>query len=183
MNLDQHTTALMNSAVSAHSGGDNQAFFYIDGIPTKGEWFDLDMVTGWHDIEGKLADAFSCEVDEVLCADVEGLAKHFYTSSCDSFNLTEWLEFKESRHLVGLSDEVVDAYLSNCGIPCDLSDISEAYYGEFSSDEDFAYDLLESCGDLDSNSMLANYFDYEKYARDLMMGDFFEVNGHYFRNI
>jgi antirestriction protein len=29
---------------------------------------------------------------------------------------------------------------------------------------------------------LRSYFDYEKFSRDLMM-DYFESNGHYFRNL
>jgi antirestriction protein len=181
MDLNQHTNALLNSAVSAHSGGDNQAFFYIDGIPTKGRWIDLETVGAWEDIQEILSQAYpSSSIDEVLCADVEGLAKHFYASSCDSFDLSAWLEFLEDKAGTHLSDEVIGAYFQNCGI-ASISDIEDAYYGEFSSDEDFAVDLLNSCGDLDPDSTLANYFDYEKYARDLMY-DFFEEDGHYFRN-
>ena len=163
---------------------DNQAFFYIDGIPTKGEWFDLDTISGWDEVEQQLADKFDTEIDEVLCADVEGLAKHFYASSSDSFSMTEWLEFRESKDSIGLADEVIDAYMENMGSSCDLDDILEAYQGQFDSDEDFAIDLLEQTGDIAAlPGHLSYYFDYEKYARDLMMGDFFAVNGYYFRNL
>lgn len=183
MDLNQHTKALMNAVVSDHSGGSNQAFFYIDGIPTKGAWFDLDAIEGWANVEQQLADKFNTEIDEVLCADVEGLAKHFYSSSCDAFSMTEWLEFRESKDSIGLDDEVIDAYMQNHG-SCDLSDILEAYQGEFGSDEDFAADLLDQTGDLNQiPESLRYYFDYEKFARDLMMGDYFAVNGHYFRNL
>lgn len=184
MDLNQHTQALMNSAVSEHSGGDNQAFFYIDGIPTKGKWFDLEQIDGWEDVEQQLGDLFGCEVDEVLCADVEGLAKHFYASSCDSFDMTEWLEFKEAKECTHLDDEVIDAYLDNYGCSCAIDDIEEAYQGAYDSDEDFAYDLMEQTGGLDSiPENLRCYFDYEEFARDLMTCDYFSSNGHYFRNL
>jgi antirestriction protein len=29
---------------------------------------------------------------------------------------------------------------------------------------------------------LRYYFDFEKFSRDLMMGDYFESDGHYFSN-
>ena len=74
------------------------------------------------------------------------------------------------------------AYLENCG-SASISDIEDSYYGEWDSDEAFAEDLMEQTGDLDKlPDNLRYYFDYEKYARDLMISDFFESNGHYFRN-
>jgi antirestriction protein len=182
--LDQSINARLNSACASHSGGDNQGFFYIDGIPTKGLWIDLDQVGGWEDIQLRLSEAFpSAVIDEVLCADVEGLAHHFYACSCDSFDLDAWVEFLEEKAGTHLSDEVINAYFENCGASS-LSDVEEAYAGEHNSDEDFAVDLLEQCGDLDSMAEnLRSYFDYEKFARDLMMCDYFESNGHYFRNL
>jgi antirestriction protein len=181
--LNQSVNARLNAACSSHSGGDNQAFFYIDGIPTKGLWVDLDQITGWEDVEEKLLDLFpSSLVDEILCADVEGLAHHFYASNCDSFGMDEWLEFLAEKNGTHLSDEVIGAYFENCGASS-LSDVEEAYQGEYNSDEDFAVQLLEDTGELDPSSLLGAYFDYEKFARDLMMCDYFESNGHYFRNL
>jgi len=67
---------------------------------------------------------------------------------------------------------------------CDVqpADIEEAYSGEFSSDEDFAQDLLESCGDIPKNLPVYIHIDWEATARDIMM-DYGEANGHYFRNL
>ena len=71
MSLDQTVTARLNAACASHSGGDNQGFFYIDGIPTKGCWIDLDQVGAWEDIQLQLSELFpSAVVDEILCADV-----------------------------------------------------------------------------------------------------------------
>lgn len=180
--LDQSINARLNAACSSHSGGDNQGFFYIDGIPTKGCWIDLDQVGAWEDVAELLAVAFpEAEVDEILCADVEGLARHFYASNCDSFDLDGWVDFLEEKAGTHLSDEVISAYFDNCGVSS-LSDVEDSYYGEFNSDEDFAYQLLDDSGALMSvPEDLRHYFDYEKYSRDLMF-DFFESDGHYFRN-
>jgi antirestriction protein len=180
--LDQSINARLNAACASHSGGENQGFFYIDGIPTKGVWVDLDQVGAWEDIKLQLSELFpSSNFDEVLCADVEGLASHFYASSCDGFDLDGWLEFLEEKQFSSLEEEVISAYFDNCGVSS-LDDVEEAYAGEHNSDEEFAVQLLDDTGELDPSSMLGRYFDYEKFARDLMY-DYFEVDGHYFRNL
>lgn len=165
----------------------NQAFFYIDGIPTKGAWIDLDDITEWDEVKAELAKHLSIDagnIDEVLCADVEGLPRHFYASNCDGFSMTDWADFKEQLDATHLDAEVIDAYLDNMGTygGIDVSDIEDAYYGEFDDWTDFAHHLMEETGDLDSiPESLRNYFDFEKFGNDLSY-DFFESNGHFFRN-
>ena len=61
------------------------------------------------------------------------------------------------------------------------TEVEDSYSGQFDSDEEFAEDLLDSTGDLDRDSLLARYFDIEKFARDLMY-DYVELDGYYFRN-
>ena len=162
----------------------HQGFFYVDGIPTKGLWIDLMEVKSWDDIREELESHYpNSELDEILCADIEGLPRHFYYSDCDSFSMNEWVEFLEDwEQNDHIDEEVIDAYFDNCGV-CDLEKVDGYYYGQFDSDEDFAVHLLESTGELSQlPESLSYYFDYEKYARDLMMGDFFSNNGHYFCN-
>lgn len=161
----------------------NQGFFYIDGIPTKGLWIDLDDVAEWAQIEEKLLGLFpGALIDEILCADIEGLPKHFYASNCDGFDMDGWAAFLEDKETTHLDDEVIDAYFDNNGVSS-ISDIEEAYQGEFSSDEAFADDYIDSTGMLSEvPENLRFYFDTEKFARDMMF-DFFESNGHYFRNL
>jgi len=181
MNLNQ--TISTDRAVPLDSGSDNQAFFYIDGIPTKGRWIDLETIGAWEDIQLQLSELFpSSPFDEVLCADVEGLASHFYSSSCDGFDLDGWLEFLEEKAGTHLSDEVINAYFENCGASS-LSDVEEAYAGEHNSDLDFAQQLADDIGLLSGiDESLQCYFDWESWSRDLMY-DYFESNGHYFRNL
>lgn len=181
--LDQSINARLNSACAPHSGGDNQAFFYIDGIPTKGCWIDLDQVGSWEDIQLQLSELFpSAVIDEILCADVEGLAHHFYASNCDSFDLDAWVEFLEEKAGTHLSDEVINAYFENCGASS-LSDVEEAYQGEYNDWTDFAEQYADDTGLLfNVPENLRYYFDFEKFGSDLSF-DFFESNGHYFRNL
>jgi antirestriction protein len=167
---------------------DTSAFFYVDGIPTKGRWIDLEDVTSWDDIKQQLAGHFDTnadDIDEVLCADIEGIARHFYASNCDGFDLSSWLEFKEEMEASHLDVEVIDAYLDNVGATygVDVSEIEDAYYGEFDDFTDFAHHIMDETGDLDQIPKgLRFYFDFEAYGRDLAH-DFFESNGHFFRNL
>jgi antirestriction protein len=188
MNINQHVQALLNSTTSSHSGADTQAFFYVDGIPTKGAWIDLDTITDWDDIKAQLGAHLSIEadsIDEVLCADIEGIARHFYASNCDGFDLSSWLEFKEAMEASHLDVETIDAYLDNVGTygGVNISDIEDSYYGEFNNWTDFAEHIMEETGDLNQiPESLRYYFDFEAYGRDLAH-DFFESNGHFFRNL
>jgi antirestriction protein len=187
MDLNQHTNARLNAACSPSAGSSVAGFFYIDGIPTKGLWIDLLPVRSWEDIKTQLEAAYpDSVVDEILIADSEShLVRPFITSSCDGFSMDEWADFAEALESTHLDIEVVEAYCSNFYYPsdCEIDKIEESYAGQFDSDEDFASDMLEQCGDLDSMpEQLRCYFDYSAYARDLMY-DYFEVDGYYFRNL
>jgi antirestriction protein len=164
---------------------DCSAFFYIDGIPTKGIRVELDASTTWEDIAEKIRTKYpSSDCDEILCADAEGFARHFL-GRYDGFDLKAWAEWMEAADASDLDPEIVALYCDNVG-QWDAETVQlaeENYYGSFYTPEDFAAELIEMCGELQRvPEHLRYYFDYEKYARDLLMGDFFEVQGHYFRN-
>lgn len=164
---------------------DASAFFYIDGIPTKGAWVDLDASTTWETIGDAIRAAIpGAVVDEILCADAEGNARHFL-SRYDCFSLGEWQAWAEAVDRSHLDAEIVAAYCDNMGDWSEdaVSAAEDAYSGTFDSPEDFAADLAEQTGMLESvPENLRYYFDFEKFARDLMMGDYFEADGHYFHN-
>lgn len=64
-----------------------------------------------------------------------------------------------------------------------LDDFEEAYIGEYSSHEDFAQQMAEDIGAIQTNvSWPYTCIDWELAARELMY-DYSEENGHYFRNI
>lgn len=56
----------------------------------------------------------------------------------------------------------------------DLGRMHDAYVGVYDSEEDFAEEIVSDCYDLDNMmGSLACYFDYEKFARDLFMCDYY----------
>jgi antirestriction protein len=64
-----------------------------------------------------------------------------------------------------------------------IGDFEEAYQGEMSTKE-FAEQLAEEFFDFDGvYNSIAQYFDYEKWERDLFMGDYWENDGYIFRSI
>lgn len=155
-----------------------QAFFYVDGIPTKGCWVELDAVHGWGDVIRALYDAGYQNPDEILCADAEGLARYFL-SRYDSFDLSGYIECRETCGWA--SEEAKTAYI-DCFGSWDAAGFEEAYSGEWESDTALAEDFIESTGMLAGvPDNLRNYFDTAAFTRDLMM-DYSESAGFYFRN-
>ena len=75
-------------------------------------------------------------------------------------------------------------YARNVGFEEAVKHLEEAYQGEHKSMEDFAYQLLDDCGTLqEMPETLRNYFDFEKYGRDLELGgDYSFDSGHVFNN-
>jgi hypothetical protein len=80
--------------------------------------------------------------------------------------------------------EAVKAYIS-LGIESDdgLEGFEEAIAGQAASDEDFAQEIAEQIGAVDSNATWPNNcIDWEQAAGELMY-DYSEADGYYFRNI
>ena len=165
---------------------ESSAFFYIDGIPTKGLWIDLMTIEGWQDVENLLAAKYpGSDSDDILCADIEGPGKLFYSSNCDGFSMNSWLEFRESLENTHLDSEAIFEYLECTGSPdnFDISDIEDSYYGQYDSMLDFAYSYIDDTAMLDGvPENLQCYFDYEKFANDLSYDFFITDSGYVFRN-
>ena len=188
MDLNQSINARLNAATAPASGSSVAGFFYIDGIPTKGVWVDLLPVRSWDDIKEALEIAFpNAVVDEILMADYEGsIVKPFYASNCDFFSMTEWADFAEDLEGCSLDIEVIEAYCSNFSYAsdCEISKIEEAYWGEHDSPKDFAEDYAEQSGLLsDVSQTVRNYFDFQAFWDCELRHDFWEADGHYFRNL
>lgn len=155
-----------------------QAFFYVDAIPTKGCWVELDQVCGWGDVIRALYVSGYQSPDEILCADAEGLARCFL-SRHDSFDLSGYIECREA---CGWASEDAKAAYIDCFGSWDAVGFEEAYSGEWDSDTALAEDFIESTGMLaEMPDNLRGYFDTEAFTRDLMF-DYSESGGHYFRN-
>lgn len=99
----------------------------------------------------------------------------------------EWFaEIEEA----GYDGGAVGAYRDNMGEHyTPLSDwrdwidqFEEAYQGEMST-RDFAEQLADELILPDVPENIRHYFDYEKFERDLFLGDYWESKGYIFRSI
>jgi len=75
-----------------------------------------------------------------------------------------------------------DIVLQYCNDGYGLSNMDEAYQGQYDNDEDFTQQLLENTGDMPKDLPAYIHIDWESTASDIMM-DYFEIDGHYFRNL
>jgi hypothetical protein len=83
---------------------------------------------------------------------------------------------------IDLDLDIILSYADNTSID-DLSNIEEAYAGQYNSDEDFAEDMADQLGYINNDvSWPYTCIDWEQAARELMY-DYFESNGYYFRNL
>ena len=101
---------------------------------------------------------------------------------------TAWQQIDQA----GFNIEAVEAYRCNCGVsytPLEtwedwIDDFEESFQVEMST-EDFAVQLADEIylSGKDVPQWITTYFDYEKFERDLFLGDYWESNGFIFRSI
>ena len=67
-------------AIAKYSGtstpAPERAFFYVDGIPTKGAWLELEALDSWHTVREALASRIHISKfydGDILVADIEGV--------------------------------------------------------------------------------------------------------------
>lgn len=121
--------------------------------------------------------------EEWMVGDYEGFPSRFYSESMSFGPVLQWIE--DTQDMDDDRKEAYELYLDNVGSDSDLSGFEEAYQGQYDSMQDFAEQLLEDTGEIDSiPKHLQFYFDYSLYARDLELGgDYWESGGHIYRNL
>jgi hypothetical protein len=162
---------------------DERAFFYVDGIPTKGIWLDLDSIDCWADVRDALHRAGVADADyggDVLVADIEGpLARACYSSRFDLLDLGAFLELRSDVERNGFSSAAVVAFMDWQG-SWDSEAFESAYMGFYNSEEAFADQYIDDTGMLsDVPEHLRWYFDIERFSRDLFCGDYWFDEGGY----
>lgn len=66
----------------------------------------------------------------------------------------------------------------------DWEECKDCFQGEFRNAGDFAEHLCEEFNTLEEiPENLRFYFDFDAYGRDLLMGDYWQSEGYYFRNL
>lgn len=153
---------------------------YNDGS-LQGEWITLDEVPNYE---------FFCQILHAIHYDESDPEFMFQDYECfpeclysESFIDEETFDkIKEYAELDDNDRSAMDAYL-NLGHDFDIEEMKEKYQGKFDSEEDFAEYIVGECYDIDTMmGNLACYFDYERFARDIFMGDYEFENGHVFNS-
>ena len=165
---------------------DNQIFAYVDGIPTKGLWIDMDVIDSCDEIKDALVEGGFCTANydgDILVAAAEGLCEPFL-SRHDCFAIAEFVDCRD--HKTYAPDEAKIAYVNWMG-SWSGDHFDDAYYGDFYGESDpklaFTENYVDEAGLLSEvPENLRYYFDYEAFARDLFINDFHEEDGYIFRN-
>lgn len=146
-----------------------------------GLWLDITKFNDYDEFIDVCRQLHADEEDpELMFQDYECFPRELYCESCmDEETFDKILEYGE------LSDddkEAFDDFLQNNDY--DMEKFHEAYVGKWGSEGDFAYHIIEECYDLEKMmGDMARFFDYEAFARELFMSDYFMGdNGHVFRN-
>ena len=109
--------------------------------------------------------------------DYEGIPEDFISESWISEDIWELINSDVDL-------DIFEAFISWRGMSYSLSetisDMEEAYHGEWDSEEDFAENLFDECYLRDVPKDVMYYIDYKKFARDLFMGDYYYSDGYVF---
>ena len=118
-------------------------------------------------------DKLEDQINEVLKASPMPNAEEWAIHDYDSFpNLGEYPDLDkiiEVQEAINDHDiDKVNGFLELWSIE-DLDHIDDAFYGEYESFKDFAQNYADETieGLSDNNSTLSNYFDYDRFERDL----------------
>lgn len=168
----------------------NSAFFYVDGIPTKGCWVDIDSTTDDDDIREALAAGGFIGRDEIgdpaydgdiMVADIDGeLVGAFFSSRTGLLNLGELVEAIDYCDNNSVDEAAVAAYVEDRG-HWNEDDFRDSFCGEYDSEVAYAEELFDECYAHEIPENMRYYIDYKKFARDLFMTDYYFHHGYVFR--
>ena len=145
-----------------------------------GLWIDLSSFDDYDEFINFCYAIHSDESDpELMAQDYECFPRQWYNEGFitreDFDHIKEYSEMCDKH-----GADAVDDYME---FHDELDNFEEAYMGEWDSEEDFARHIVNECYDLErSMGHLADYFDYERYGRELFMYDYqMGANNNVFR--
>jgi len=123
------------------------------------------------------------ESASVTCSEPYGSAEEFAIHDFEGFGSYRLQEYSGIPEVVKLAAAITEhgenaeaflAFLSDRGDLDDaINNFEEAFQGEYDSELDFTYSLVDDTGMLSSvPENLQYYFDYEKFSRDLFINDY-----------
>lgn len=149
-----------------------------------GKWLDLSDYSDKDEFLQACAELHADETDpEFMFQDFENIPDCFISESYISENLFEFISRIDEIDNI----EAFETFLNWKGYDLENDDFDsikssfeDDFCGEYSSEEDYAYEVVEQCYELPEFAQ--TYFDYEKFARDLFMTDNYYDNGFVFYN-
>jgi len=145
-----------------------------------GLWIDVSSFDDYDEFIGFCKAIHADEDDpELMFQDYECFPREWYDECPNRESFDNILRYSELCEQY--SNEAVDAF-AGWGSE-DLEHFEDCYCGEYNSEEDYARELIDDCYNIEKMmGNLANYFDYEAFARDLFMYDNYFDNGYVFRH-
>lgn len=139
-----------------------------------GQWFDLTEFDSKDELLTAIAEMLKARGNEEWA---------IHDTECMP-DMGEWPDLEHVLEVSKLIEEYdyesVKAFIDHFGDDC-LNEFEDRYCGKYDSAEDYAYEFIRDCYDLEKMmGNLSNYFDYEAFARDLQLsGDmyFADVDG------
>jgi antirestriction protein len=123
-----------------------------------------------------------CESTNIHVGDLTPSAEEWAIHDYEGFEgweLSEWERFErvsEYAQLIAEHGAAWPAYVGHVGEEyATEDDFREAFCGEWRSEEEYAEALVDHLGMLEADSTVAMYFDYEAFAGDLFMGDYWST--------
>ena len=137
-----------------------------------GMWVDLSTFDDYEEFINFCKAIHADEEDpELMYQDYENMPGSLYHESMGEKEFNKIEEYCELCD--DYSVEAVDDFLEWDSTE-DLDNMHDAYVGVYDSREDFAREIVSDCYDIENiMGNLACYFDYEAFARDLFMGDYY----------
>jgi antirestriction protein len=142
-----------------------------------GDWLVLNEYTSKEEFYQDCQKLHKEEADpEFMFQDWEGIPDSLIGESWIS---SEYWEFLEAEG----DSEAKSAFIAWYG-SWNAEVFEESYQGEYDSELEFSYHLIDDTGYLlEVSDTVARYFDYEAFSRDLFINDYSSFDGHVFLNI
>lgn len=140
-----------------------------------GKWLTLSDYSDKEEFYDACKELHSDEEDaEYMFQDWEGIPKDLISESWISESVFELIQqanqIKDFDAFIAFLD--VSGYsLEDEDLGYLLSKFRDCYAGKYDSEEAYAESYIEQCYDL--SDFMQTYFDYEKFAKDLFMGDYY----------
>lgn len=173
-----YTPESLKEAINKHeqtNGSDSPALYCgtygkYNRFNVRGMWVNLSTFDSYKDFEAFCLAIHADEADpELMYQDHTNIPDSLYQESIGEkgFNkIMEYCELCEEYNVFAVDDFL--EWLS----PEDLERMPDAYVGVYDSPEEFAEEKADEDFNLPNIGEIAQYFDYEAYARALFTGDY-----------